>query len=63
MGPGEQPGPYPAQVEVLTRELGLARPLYVQNLDRLKQAVTGDFGSYASRIPVGELIVPSVGVD
>jgi peptide/nickel transport system permease protein len=53
----------PAQVEALTRELGLDRPIYVQYFEWLKQAVTGDFGfSYSSRIPVGELIVPSLSV-
>jgi peptide/nickel transport system permease protein len=53
----------PAQVEALTKELGLDRPIYVQYFEWLKQAVTGDFGfSYASRIPVGELIVPSLSV-
>jgi len=53
----------PAQVEALTRELGLDRPLYVQYFDWLKRAVTGDFGfSYTSRIPVGDLIVPSLSV-
>jgi uncharacterized membrane protein YfbV (UPF0208 family) len=50
-----------AQVEALTRALGLDRPIYIQYFDWLKQAVTGDFGfSYTSRIPVGDLIVPSL---
>ena len=53
----------PAQVEALTKELGLDRPIYIQYFDWLKQAVTGDFGfSYTSRIPVGDLIVPSLSV-
>jgi peptide/nickel transport system permease protein len=57
------PAPDPAQVEALTRELGLDRPIYVQYFDWLKQALTGDFGfSYTSRIPVGDLIVPSLSV-
>jgi peptide/nickel transport system permease protein len=52
-----------AQVEALTRALGLDRPIYIQYFDWLKQAVTGDFGfSYTSRIPVGDLIVPSLSV-
>ena len=53
----------PAQVEALTKELGLDRPIYVQYFDWLKQAVTGDFGfSYTSRVPVGDLVVPALSV-
>jgi peptide/nickel transport system permease protein len=52
-----------SQVDALTKELGLDRPIYIQYFDWLKQAVTGDFGfSYTSRIPVGDLIVPSLSV-
>ena len=57
------PGLEPAQVEALTRELGLDRPIFVQYFDWLKQAATGDFGfSYTSRTPVGELVVPALSV-
>ena len=53
----------PAQVEALTQELGLDRPLYVQYLEWLRHAVTGDFGfSYTSRTPVQELVVPALSV-
>jgi peptide/nickel transport system permease protein len=53
----------PAQVEALTRELGLDRPIYVQYLDWLREVVTGDFGfSFTSRTPVQELVVPALGV-
>jgi peptide/nickel transport system permease protein len=53
----------PAQVEGLTRELGLDRPIYVQYLDWLGEAVTGDFGfSFTSRTPVNDLVVPALGV-
>jgi peptide/nickel transport system permease protein len=53
----------PAQVEALTAELGLDRPLFVQYLDWLADAVTGDFGfSFTSRLPVTELVVPAVAV-
>jgi peptide/nickel transport system permease protein len=53
----------PAQVEALTRELGLDRPVYVQYLDWLRDAVTGDFGfSFTSREPVQEMVVPALGV-
>jgi peptide/nickel transport system permease protein len=52
-----------SQVDALTAELGLDRPIYVQYLDWLKNAVTGDFGfSYTSRTPVGELITPALSV-
>ena len=33
----------PAQVEALTRELGLDRPLYVQYLDWLREVFSGGF--------------------
>jgi peptide/nickel transport system permease protein len=53
----------PSQVEALTRELGLDRPLYVQYFDWLRDAVTGDFGfSFTSRTPVQDLVVPALGV-
>jgi peptide/nickel transport system permease protein len=53
----------PAQVEALTRELGLDRPLYVQYLEWLGNVVTGDFGfSFTSRTPVSELVLPALGV-
>lgn len=53
----------PSQVEALTRELGLDRPLYVQYLDWLREVVTGNFGySFTSRTPVQELVVPALGV-
>ena len=53
----------PAQVEALTRELGLDRPLYQQYLAWLSDAVRGDFGySFTSRTPVQELVVPALGV-
>ncbi len=53
----------PAQVEALTRELGLDRPLHVQYLEWLGQVVGGDFGfSFTSRTPVQELVVPALGV-
>jgi peptide/nickel transport system permease protein len=47
----------------LTRERGLDRPIYVQYLDWLGEAVTGDFGfSFTSRTPVNDLVVPALGV-
>ena len=53
----------PAQVEALTRELGLDRPLHVQYLEWLGQVARGDFGfSFTSRTPVQELVVPALGV-
>jgi peptide/nickel transport system permease protein len=53
----------PAQVEALTKELGLDRPIYVQYLDWLKDTLTGDFGfSYTSRVPVSELVAPALSV-
>src|SRR5262245_40136004 len=49
----------PSQVEALTRELGLDRPIHVQYLEWLRDAVTGNFGfSFTSRQPVHELVVP-----
>ena len=55
----------PAQVEALTKELGLDRPIYVQYLDWLRDVVTGDFGfSFTSRTPVQELVAAGAdGVD
>lgn len=51
----------PAAVEALTEELGLNRPIWVQYLDWLQQALTGDFGySFTSRIPVSELVLPAL---
>lgn len=53
----------PAQVEAMSRELGLDRPIYVQYLDWLRHAVTGDFGyAFTSRTPVHELVLPALGV-
>jgi peptide/nickel transport system permease protein len=53
----------PAQVEALTKELGLDRPIYVQYFDWLREVVTGDFGySFTSRTPVQELVGPALGV-
>lgn len=53
----------PAQVEALTRELGLDRPLYAQYFDWLREVLTGGFGfSFTSRTPVQELVVPALGV-
>ena len=53
----------PSQVEALTRELGLDRPLYAQYVGWLRDAVTGNFGySFTSREPVQELVVPALGV-
>ena len=53
----------PSQVEALTKELGLDRPLYVQYFDWLREVLTGGFGfSFTSRTPVQELVVPALGV-
>ena len=53
----------PVQVEALTRELGLDRPIYVQYFDWLREVLTGGFGfSFTSRTPVQELVVPALGV-
>ena len=53
----------PAQVEALTKELGLDRPLYVQYVDWLGDVFSGGFGySFTSRTPVQELVVPALGV-
>ena len=53
----------PAQVEALTKELGLDRPLYVQYFDWLRDVATGDFGfSFTSRTPVQELVLPALTV-
>ncbi len=53
----------PAQVEALTKELGLDRPIFVQYLDWLGHVLTGDFGySFTSRTPVQELVLPALGV-
>ncbi len=53
----------PAQVEALTKELGLDRPLYVQYFDWLGDVFSGGFGySFTSRTPVQELVVPALGV-
>jgi peptide/nickel transport system permease protein len=52
-----------AQVEALTKELGLDRPITVQYLDWLRDVVTGDFGySFTSRTPVQDLVGPALGV-
>jgi peptide/nickel transport system permease protein len=53
----------PSQVEALTRELGLDRPLYSQYLDWLGQVASGNFGfSFTSRTPVQDLVVPALSV-
>jgi len=53
----------PSQVEALTRELGLDRPIHAQYLDWLRDVVTGNFGySFTSRTPVHDLVVPALGV-
>ena len=53
----------PAQVEALTKELGLDRPLFQQYLDWLREVLTGGFGySFTNRTPVQELVVPALGV-
>ncbi|MGW1028528.1 ABC transporter permease [Streptomyces sp. NPDC002577] len=53
----------PATVEALRHELGLDRPLVVQYLDWLGQAVHGDFGlSFTSRTPVDQLLGSALGV-
>lgn len=53
----------PAQVEAMTRELGLDRPIYVQYLDWLRDVLTGDFGySFTSRTPVHDLVLPALAV-
>ena len=53
----------PAQVEALTAELGLDRPIYLQYFEWLGDVVTGDFGySFTSRTPVQELVVPALSV-
>ncbi len=53
----------PAQVEALTKELGLDRPLYVQYFDWLRNVATGDFGfSFTSRTPVQDLVLPALTV-
>lgn len=53
----------PAQVEAMTKELGLDRPIYVQYLDWLRDVLTGDFGySFTSRTPVQDLVLPALGV-
>ncbi len=52
-----------SQVDALTKELGLDRPIYEQYFDWLKSALTGDFGfSYTSRVPVSELVTPALSV-
>lgn len=53
----------PAQVEAMTKELGLDRPIYAQYLEWLQHVLTGDFGySFTSRTPVQELVLPALGV-
>ena len=52
-----------AQVDSLTKELGLDRPLYQQYFDWLGHALTGDFGfSFTSRLPVNGLVLPGLSV-
>jgi peptide/nickel transport system permease protein len=53
----------PKGVEALRVELGLDRPLAVQYLNWLGNAVTGDFGrSFTNRQPVGQEILRALGV-
>ena len=53
----------PDAVESLRAELGLDRPLAVQYLNWLGNALTGDFGkSFANRQPVGAEIIRALGV-
>jgi len=53
----------PAQVEAMTKELGLDRPIYVQYFDWLREVLTGNFGySFTSRTPVQDLVGPALGV-
>jgi peptide/nickel transport system permease protein len=52
-----------SQVDALTKELGLDRPIYEQYFDWLRSALTGDFGfSYTSRVPVSEMVAPALSV-
>ena len=52
-----------AQIDALSKELGLDRPMLEQYLHWLGNAVTGDFGySYTSRVPVGSLVGPALSV-
>jgi peptide/nickel transport system permease protein len=52
-----------AQVQALTHQLGLDRPLFAQYLDWLGHTVSGDFGlSYTSRSQVGDLVLPALSV-
>ena len=51
------------QVDALSKELGLDRPIFEQYLHWLGNAVTGDFGySYTSRVPVSSLVIPALSV-
>lgn len=53
----------PSQIEALTQELGLDRPLYVQYFEWLRELLSGGFGfSFTSRTPVNELVIPALGV-
>ena len=53
----------PAQVEAMTKELGLDRPIWAQYFDWLREVVTGNFGySFTSRTPVHDLVGPALGV-
>jgi peptide/nickel transport system permease protein len=57
------PGLDPAQVEALTRELGLDRPLPAQYLDWVGHTITGDFGySFTSRTSVTGQVLPALSV-
>jgi peptide/nickel transport system permease protein len=50
------------QVDILTRELGLDRPLVVRYLEYMGKALTGDFGqSIVFRQPVSELLFDRLG--
>lgn len=52
-----------SQVDALTKELGLDRPIYEQYFEWLGNTMTGDFGfSYTSRVPVSEMVAPALSV-
>lgn len=52
-----------SQVDALTKELGLDRPIYEQYFEWLRNTMTGDFGfSYTSRVPVSEMVAPALSV-
>ena len=52
-----------SQVDALTKELGLDRPVYEQYLGWLGNTLSGDFGfSYTNRVPVSEMVAPALSV-